>query len=218
MKKLFIVANWKSYKTAQEATDWLSEMKKLSFPEDKEVIVCASFTSLPAMKTFIDTNNVSIKLGTEDVSPFGEGAYTGEISAEQAAEFVTHAIVGHSERRNNFAETDQVVAEKVEMAFKFNITPIFCVQGKDTPIPKGIEIVAYEPVFAIGTGHPDTPDDAEDVAKYIKANHEVKYVLYGGSVTADDVHGFTQMPSVDGVLVGGASLDPHKFTQIIQNA
>ena len=219
MKKLFIVANWKENKNALETDLWFQAFNNLHIAinkEEKEVIICPPFTLLPKVKESIVADQLSI--GAQDVSPFEKGAYTGEVNAEQVKELADYVIIGHSERRKNFGETDEILTEKVKVAMLGRLQPIFCVQGKETPIPEGVEIVAYEPIFAIGTGHPDTPEDAEDVAKTIKEKHGVKYVLYGGSVNDGDVRTFTQMPSVDGVLVGGASLDAEKFSKIIENA
>lgn len=220
MKKLFIIANWKSNKNIEEATQWIQGMSSFKFPpaEEKEVIICPPFTLLSTLKSLIDGEKLPIKIGSENLSPFGQGAYTGEESAEQVKEFAEYVILGHSERRKNFGETDEVLSQKVKKALDNNLTPIYCVQGIDTPIPAGVQLVAYEPVFAIGTGTPDTPEDAEFVAKTIKEKHSVKYVIYGGSVTGEDVRKFTQLPSVDGVLVGGASLDAEKFIKIIENS
>lgn len=224
MKKLFIVANWKSHKTTEEATEWLTHMaegreQRAESEKHKDVIVCASFTLLPAMKAFITKHNLPIKLGAQDVSPFEAGAYTGEVNAEQLKHFVEYVIIGHSERRNYFGETDEMLSKKVQRAKLSKLTPIFCVQGKETPIPEEVTVVAYEPVEAIGSGHPDTPEDADEVAKTIKKQHPtVQYVLYGGSVTAENVKNFTKMSSIDGVLVGGASLDAAHFDQIIEKA
>jgi triosephosphate isomerase len=217
MKKLFIVANWKSNKNTAEANAWIQTVNNSLFSkEEKEPIVCPPFTLLPLLKSNLKPE---VKIGSQDISSFEKGAYTGAVNAEQVKEFAEYSIIGHSERRTNFAEDDVMLAKKVEIALKFGITPIFCVQGKETTVPEGVEIVAYEPVFAIGSGHPDTPEDAEDVAHIIKEkNLQVKHVLYGGSVNKDDVHTFTQLSSVDGVLVGGASLDPEHFISIINNA
>jgi triosephosphate isomerase len=104
------------------------------------------------------------------------------------------------------------------MALKYGLNPIFLIQGKETPIPEGVKIVAYEPIFAIGTGNPDTPESAEMTAAAIKANRGYLTVLYGGSVKSVNVKSFTEQPSIDGVLVGGASLDAEELLKIIQNA
>ena len=105
------------------------------------------------------------------------------------------------------------------MARENNLSPVFCVQDRDAVVPEGVEIIAYEPVFAIGTSNPDTPENAEEVARHIKEkNKGVSAILYGGSVTPENVHEFTVMDSIDGVLVGGSSLDAQEFYKIIENA
>lgn len=232
MKKVFIVANWKSHETIPQVEEWFETFKSLShFAEasrdkqlifnknEKKIIICPSFTLLPKAKELIVMNQLPIVVGAQNISPFDEGAYTGEENAKQIKEFADYVIIGHSERRKNFSETDEMLSKKAKEAIDNNLTPIFCVQSDKTYIPDGVSLVAYEPIFAIGTGKPDTPADAENVAKTIKENHpNVAYVLYGGSVNPEDVNGFTKMPSVDGVLVGGASLDAEKFMQIIKNA
>lgn len=221
MKKLFIIANWKSNKTTEEANDWLQQLANsgLQRDENKVAIVCAPFTLLPLLKSYSDEVTLPVSFGSEDVSPFEEGAFTGEVSAHEVREFAEYAIIGHSERRNLLKEDDELLAKKVAMAVENNLTPIFCVQDENTPIPKDVTLVAYEPIAAIGSGHPDTPENAERVVKAIKEkNPQVQYVLYGGSVTPDNINTFTQSPSIDGALIGGASLDAQKFIQLVQNA
>lgn len=220
MKKVFIVANWKSNKTESEAKNWLSAVSSLKGQDlsDKEIIVCPSFVHLSAMKMFIKEQKLPIKLGAQDISSFNEGAYTGEINGKQIKELADYVIIGHSERRKNFGETDEMLLEKFKFAKENSLAVIFCVQGKETKIPENVDIVAYEPINAIGTGNPDTPENAEDVGAYFKANFQVGAILYGGSVTAANVNSFTQMSNIDGVLVGKASLDPLEFLQIVKNA
>ncbi|HVF68989.1 MAG TPA: triose-phosphate isomerase family protein [Xanthomonadales bacterium] len=224
MKKLFIIANWKANKTEDEMQIWLSEIKNLlgQNPDygtgNKEIVVCPPFTHLAMIKKYVKTNNLPIRMGSQDISVFGRGAYTGEIPAALQHDFADFCIVGHSERRKNFNETDEIVAKKVEMAKAGGFLPIVCVQGEETPVPKDSVIVAYEPISAIGTGNPDTPESADKVASIIKEKSGAQYVIYGGSVTGENVNTFTQMPSIDGVLVGGASLDAEKFMQIIKNS
>jgi triosephosphate isomerase len=224
MKKLFIVANWKSNKTYPDTLLWIDGFRSAQFDlennNEREIVICPSFINVASVQNDLQTKyQLPVKIGAQNLSPYEHGAYTGEVHAEQIKYYADYVIIGHSERRQHFGETDEILAEKVKMAVAVDLKPIFCIQGKETPIPEAVEIVAYEPIFAIGSGHPDTPEDAEDVAKTIKEkNPHVKYVLYGGSVNKDDVHSFTELPSVDGVLVGGASLDPEHFMKIIENA
>ncbi len=233
MKKLFLVANWKSNKTSLEAKEWLTQVQRSKFKDpadakamagrqsskEKEVIICPPFTLLSTMKSFIDDKKLPVKLGGQNVSPFDAGAYTGEINAKQIKEFADYVIIGHSERRNNFGETDDILIKKVKKAMGVGLTPIFCIQNETTPVPEEVTLVAYEPPTAIGTGNPDTPENAGRVAKIVKEkNPHIAYILYGGSVTQDNIRSFVEMEHINGVLVGGASLDPLKFTALIKNA
>lgn len=221
MKKLYIIANWKSHKTTQEAKQWLDEIASHTFPNvsEKEIIVCASFTLLPFMKSYIDTLRIPISLGAQNISPFEEGAHTGEINGKQISEFAQYVLIGHSERRREFREDDILIQKKVEMARSNGIQPIVCVLDETTKIPEGVNIVAYELASAIGTGTPDTPESAERVASIIKKSlSSVTATLYGASVTPENAKSFTDCPSIDGVLVGGASLDAQQFIHIINNS
>ncbi|HEX8965632.1 MAG TPA: triose-phosphate isomerase family protein [Patescibacteria group bacterium] len=223
MKKLYIIANWKSYKTTQEALEWLTEAQKMlaEKPLDKEkvLILCAPFTLLSLVSQFKAENNLPIAIGVQDISPFGMGAYTGEINSLQAKEFATYALIGHSERRRYFGETDEMLAKKVEQALSQQITPMLCVTEKTTPVPNTVVIAGYEPVTAIGSGQPDTPENANEVATFIKSNNpHVQHVLYGGSVIPENVASFTRQENIDGVIIGGASLDPKKLLALAYNA
>ncbi len=221
MKKLFIVANLKSNKNETEANSWLESFKKIKdlsqVLDEKEVIICPSFTLLSLFSRFFKENDLPVKLGAQNVSPFSEGAYTGEVNAKQIKDFADYVLIGHSERRNNFNEEDELLAKKVELSLGVGLKPIFLVQGNDNFIPQAVEIVAYEPIFAIGSKNPDTPQNANIVANFIKTKGNYK-VLYGGSVTPQNVKSFTEKENLNGVLVGGASLDPDEFIKIIQNA
>ena len=221
MKELFIVANWKANKTEEETVDWLEKFKNnLSFEkvdfEHKEVIICPSYHLLSTLNKYIKENQLSIHIGSQDISQFGRGAYTGEMPASIIYQYINFCIIGHSERRTNFGEDDEILKKKVAMAIAANLLPIFCVENSKMFIPKGVKIVAYEPAKAIGSGIPDTPENADKIALEIKSNLNGIPVLYGGSVTSGNVKSFTQMPNIDGVLVGGASLDPLEFSKIIE--
>lgn len=223
MKKLFIIANWKSNKTESEAKNWLREFITSNPPaggqiSDKEIIICPPFTLLSNLKSYIKENNLPIKLGAQDISPFEEGSFTGEINGKQIKEFADYVIIGHSERRKNLFENEDVLVKKVTMVNKYDLIPIFCVQNDKTFIPENVDIIAYEPIFAIGTGNPDTPENAEVIAKKIKEKKDNSCVLYGGSVNSENINFFTKMPNINGVLVGKSSLIPGEFLNIINNA
>lgn len=222
MDRVFIVSNLKSYKTESEAREWLESFKKIQqFQKglgDKEIIVCPSFTTLFLFKAFIKENNLPVKIGAQNISPFDEGAYTGEVNAKQVRDFADYVLIGHSERRTNFGEKEDVLTKKVDLSLKYGLIPIFLIQDENTAVPKGVELIAYEPVFAIGSGNPDTPESANSVASFVKLKNKDYKILYGGSVTFDNVRAFTGKSEISGVLVGGASLNPDDFIQIIQNA
>ena len=219
-KRLWIVANWKSNKTIKEALEWVSYVgPKIERKESIKIVVCPSFSLLSEVKKAVAVGNFPIIVGVQDLSPFGVGAYTGEESAELIKEVTELAILGHSERRQNFGETDEMVSKKVMQALENQIIPLVCVQGKETPVPEGVKLIAYEPVFAIGTGNPDSPESANEVAGYFKQSFgENLEVLYGGSVTPENVKGFVLKENISGVLAGGASLDRQEFIKIVQAA
>ncbi|MDP3987891.1 MAG: triose-phosphate isomerase family protein [Candidatus Levybacteria bacterium] len=223
MKNLFIVANWKANKTEEEAINWFSKFKessaleKIDF-EHKEVVICPSYHLLPVVYDYIKKNQLPLRVGSQDISQFGKGAYTGETPSSLIYSYITFSIIGHSERRKYFGENDEILQKKVSMALSAVLLPIFCVENSKMLIPQGVKIVAYEPAEAIGSGKPDTPENADNVALDIKRKSTDVSVLYGGSVNAANVSSFTKMPNIDGVLVGGASLDPLDFFNIVKNA
>lgn len=218
MSKVLIVANLKSYKNLDEAKAWLEEFSKykdeIQSLQNKEIIICPSFPYLFSFSSVISEN---IKIGAQDISPFDEGAYTGEVNAKQIKDFAQFVLVGHSERRTNFGETEDMLLKKVELSLKYGLEPIFLFQNKEDTIPNGVKIVGYEPVFAIGSGNPDTPHNADNIANLAKAKGDYQ-VLYGGSVKSENVKSFTSKDNLSGVIVGGGSLDPEEFIKIIQNA
>ncbi len=213
MKSLIIVGNWKSNKTGKEAEDWTVSFHA-TWDTDISVILCVPFTLLGLLAA----KKLPISLGAQDISAFGDGAYTGEVNARQIKEFAEWVIIGHSERRKNFGETDEMLSKKTEQAKSAGLKIIYCVPDDHTVVPNGVDVVAYEPVWAIGTGKSDTPENANTVIASIKAKSQGTRVIYGGSVTADNIASFVRQPSIDGVLPGGASLDPIIFAALITNA
>lgn len=209
-----------------------------------EVAVFPPFTDLRSAQTLIEAEKFEVALGAQDISKFDSGAYTGEISGAFLEKLgVKYVLIGHSERRQYHSENDAVVQAKVAAAWKHNLVPIICVgetleelesQGQSAvPVAQTIAaltghdalgefVIAYEPVWAIGTGKVATPEEAEAVSKAIRkalaenfgADSAQSRILYGGSVKAANVAGFLSSGEVDGVLVGGASLDADEFAGI----
>jgi len=246
-RKPIIAGNWKMYKTAAEALALVNALKaELLVVKDVEVVICPPFTALYAVSTILQDSN--IQLGAQNVHWEKEGAFTGEISAGMLKELsVRNVIVGHSERRQYFAETDETVLKRTLAALEFGLTPIVCVGerledregGKTEAVligqfQKGIAgltaaqfakiVIAYEPVWAIGTGKTATPEIAADAHRAIRAEVRAKYgkeaadairILYGGSVKPDNAKVLMAQPEIDGVLVGGAALDPVGFASIV---
>ncbi len=227
MKQIFIAGNWKSNKTTVEATHWLQSFKSHITKHndqlndqlnDIRLILLAPFTLLYLLNQEITRLTLPIQLGAQDISPFEAGAYTGEVNAVQAKELAEWVIIGHSERRTLFFEADAVLAKKVQQAKTVGLRIIYCVSDADTRVPPNIDVVAYEPIWAIGTGKTDTPENANQVIEAIKKKTTIPTVIYGGSVTDHNINSFVSMPSIDGVLPGGASLDPEKFYNLILKA
>ncbi len=216
MKSVWIIANWKANKNIEEALEWISVVgPQIPKQENLKVIVCPNFVSLEQMAKETKVGNYNLLVGSQDLSAFGIGAYTGEVPGALLSDLVFLSIIGHSERRKNFNETDEIVARKVKNAFEANITPLVCVQGEETIVPENCKLVAYEPVWAIGTGYSDTPENANEVAKNLKLKTNLE-VLYGGSVNSQNVKGFIRQENINGVLVGGASLDATEFVNIVK--
>lgn len=220
----YIIGNWKTNKNIIEVETWFQTTASLYSRNQSlnlqsiEAVVCVPYVYLPLAKKLRDEFDLPLKLGAQDVSAYGNGAYTGEISAIQLKEWVEYVIIGHSERRNYFKEEDTLLTEKAKRAQEALLKSIYCVQDENTNIAEGVDIVAYEPVWAIGTGKTDTPENAESVAQKVKEKRHGNILIYGGSVTPDNIKSFITTKNIDGVLPGGASLDPNKFWQMILNA
>ena len=249
MRTPIIAGNWKMNMTPAEAERLVVELIPLVKDAACEVVVCPPYVDLALVgKLLVGTN---IKLGAQNIHWAPKGAFTGEISADMLlAMGVTHAIVGHSERRQYFGETDETVNKRAKAALDANITPIICVgetleqrEGgvTDTIVSKQTvaalagfsaeevarSVVAYEPIWAIGTGKTATPDQAEDVHSTIRFLLTSAFggptagqvpILYGGSVKPQNANTLLTQPNTDGALVGGASLNPSDFIEIIKAA
>ena len=247
MRKKLIAGNWKMYKTTAEAVAFAKEFKAL-FSEcatENEAAVCAPYTQLAALKSELAGSGIG--LGAQNMHFEEEGAFTGEISAAMLKEIgVDYCVIGHSERRQYFAEIDSTVNKKLHTAFAHGIIPIFCVgeileerdAGEEFSVVErqvteglaGLDaqdvcvlVIAYEPVWAIGTGRTATAEQAEEMCAYIRGEVARLYdsetaeklrVQYGGSVKPENAAEILSMPNIDGALVGGASLDPSKFLEI----
>lgn len=224
VENIWIIANWKSNKTITEALEWIFFVgSKLENEDNLKIVVCPTFSCLSEVAKAIKAGNFPIIVGAQDLSPFGHGAYTGEESAVLLKDLIYLAILGHSERRYNFKENNEMVAKKTEQSLQNNIIPLVCVQDDQTKVPKGCNLIAYEPVEAIstgltntpGSGKADTPQNANETAKIFKQKYgDNLEVIYGGSVNSANVAGFISQPCINGVLVGNASLNPEEFIKI----
>jgi triosephosphate isomerase len=251
-RRPIIAANWKMHKTHLEA---IQAVQKLSYLLDRkdaervEVVICPPFTALRSVQTLIDSDRLPYGLGAQDVHSEDEGAFTGEVSAPMLAALdVRYVIVGHSERRQLFGEDDATVNRKVQAVVRHGLVPIVCVGetleereagGTETKVAEqvrlafdGIDptaassaVVAYEPIWAIGTGRNAEPTDAGQVIEVIRGTLAERVgrevggavrVQYGGSVKAGNIREFMAHPEIDGALVGGASLDPEELALIVK--
>ncbi len=241
-----VIANWKMNLTVPESTVLLEKIKKDINPKDTEVVICPSFMDIYSAEKVLQ--GTDIKVGAQDVYHEDAGAYTGEVSADQLKGFAEYCIVGHSERRHKFGETDRIVAQKAAACIRHDITPIICIgenlhekmDGLTKLVVSGQaeaslsemtadevakSVIAYEPVWSIGTGHSCDPKKANEVAGNIrnlikvlfgnKASEKVR-IIYGGSIDEKNIVSFTSEFELDGFLVGGSSLDHKKFAKIVK--
>ncbi len=250
-RKLIIAGNWKMNKTVAEALDLLKGLAlDLAAVKEVDIVVCPPFTALSEVsKAILSTRNIA--LGAQNMSENNMGAYTGEIAAQMLKEFsVRYVILGHSERRQYQAESDELIAKKARAAHAASLKPIVCVgetltereAGRmekvlETQVRGSLEgltkeqmmetVVAYEPVWAIGTGKTATAQQAQDAHAFIRAQLAKNFdeavarkvrIQYGGSVKPANARELMSLPDVDGALVGGAALEVRSFADIVKNS
>ena len=248
MRTPLVVANWKMNKTNSEASDFFD---RLTANEEAfssiEIVICPSFVALERAKSLL--NESVIKIGAQNIYKENKGPFTGEVAALMIAPFCSYVILGHSERRKYFNETYADVKQKVNLALNYNIKPIICVgeileeRGKNLAeqvVKKQLEtaigslskelvrniVIAYEPIWAIGTGVSDQPEESNLICSEIRKflielfDNEISEtirILYGGSITTENIDSFVKMPEVDGALIGGTSLNIESFLKIIES-
>jgi triosephosphate isomerase len=244
-----IAGNWKMYKTIQEADEFIAALlPRVSSVQNVDIGICPTFTALQAM---VDaTRGSPVDVYAQNMHQEDHGAFTGEVSASMLDEVGVHGVIlGHSERRQMFGETDRALALKMQAALAAGLAPILCVgeteeerEAGDTERKLrhqvqedlsrleteqlGALVIAYEPIWAIGTGQVATPEQAQEAIAFVRAlvgdrsrdQAELVRILYGGSVKADNAAELLALPDVDGALVGGASLDAESFAAIVAAA
>ena len=246
MRKKVIAGNWKMNMLPNEAIDFIDQFAPLVKNTDNEVILCVPYTDL--FYALLHVQGTNIKIGAQNMHWEESGAYTGEVSGKMLKSIgVEYVIIGHSERRQYFAETDETVNKKIKSALSNGLKPIVCVgetlEQREQGITKNIItdqvekaleeisaeslkdiIIAYEPIWAIGTGKTATKEDANETIKQIREKIAEKYgqnvadgviIQYGGSVKSSNAKELFEMSDIDGGLVGGASLKPDEFSKIV---
>lgn len=210
----YFVANWKANKNFEEASLWINIFTKQAVvDEETRVIICPPYPLLYPLSQKIKKLK-NIYLGVQNVSIFDNGAYTGEVTAQILEGLASFAIVGHSERRKYFNENDLDMEKKIHQAKKYHLEPILCVRDHKDKIPLGVKIVAYEPVGAIGTGLNEKLPKVLAMKQKLNLASET-FFLYGGSVNETNAKEYLTSGEIAGFLVGGASLDPIKFSRIV---
>lgn len=255
MRKKLMVANWKMHKTIKEAEEFVFEFNKLikqyGLKDCTDIAICAPYLQLATLREEYPSEDGIVRIGAQNMHFEKQGAYTGEISADMLVELaIDYCIVGHSERREYFGETDEMIAKKLDSALASNIRPILCV-GENlaqreageafTVVEKQLKadlsknsaenamhvIIAYEPIWAIGTGKTATADEAEEMCKFIRNTVKEMFdekiseniiIQYGGSVNTQNVKELMEKENIDGGLIGGASLKADSFYALISYA
>ncbi len=246
-RRPLIAGNWKMYKTGVQSVDFTKKLKDMvAGVSNVDIMIAPPFTAISQVAE--QTTGTPISVGAQNMHWEAEGAYTGEIAADMIQSAgCSHVIIGHSERRQYFGETDQTINRKIQAATQSDLIPVFCIgetedqreAGQtfsvlDKQLQNGLEglflenlrslIVAYEPIWAIGTGKTATKEQAQEVHMHVRQWFAQAYnqeyaqglrILYGGSVKPSNIKDLMAMPDIDGALVGGASLDPESFSQLV---
>ena len=246
MRRKIIAGNWKMNKLPNETISFFEEITPLVAKTENEIVICAPYTDL--FYAILSAQDTNIKIGAQNMHWEEKGAYTGEISPQMLKSIgVEYVIIGHSERRQYFAETDETVNKKVKAAHNVGLKPIVCIgetlKQRETGIVKDVitgqvrlglkdltkdqiesTIVAYEPIWAIGTGKTATKEESNETIKWIRKEISAMYgnesankviIQYGGSIKPENAKELFEMSDIDGGLVGGASLKPDEFAQIV---
>jgi triosephosphate isomerase len=247
MRKPLMAGNWKMNKTISEAASVVKALRgAVADVNDVEILLCPSFTALYAVSNEVKGSNINI--GAQDIFWEAKGAFTGEVSPAMVKDTgCSYVLVGHSERRQYFGETNETVNKKTKAALAIGLTPVVCIgetlmeresditfqviekQIKEglshlTPEQASLTVIAYEPVWAIGTGKTATPHQAQEVHAFVRKIYAQMYkeaasnarILYGGSVNPENVSELMKQPDIDGGLVGGASLEAESFAKLVK--
>jgi triosephosphate isomerase len=217
IKTKYFIANWKANKNLNDALLWFDFfLKNYQSQENKIIIICPPFPLIFPLKQKLKERK-NLYFGSQDVSVFEEGSYTGEVTAKTLFGLVDFTLIGHSERRRYFFESEDSVHKKINLAKKYQIEPILCISDKNefsSSVNDQLNFVAYEPLKAIGTGNNETIENILKFKNELQLRSKIKF-LYGGSVNEKNYHQYLQNTSIDGMLVGTSSLDPKKFLSII---
>ncbi len=212
----YFIANWKANKSIKDALFWLKIFFQKPFINTKaKIIICPPYPLLYPLAEKIK-NFSNIYLGTQNISEFDSGSFTGEVPGLIVKDLVQYTLIGHSERRKYFLETEEQIEKKIIQAKKNQIEPILCIRGKQDRINPIASIIAYEPDYAIGTGFNENPEEVIATKKKLSLKPKTLF-LYGGSINEDNAKDYLKYQEIDGLLVGNCSLDPFKFRQIIDS-
>lgn len=216
----YFIANWKANKTLPESIEWMKTFL-LSYERSpkKQIVVCPPLPFIIPLSQMIAEVS-GIALGAQDLSAYEQGTYTGEVSARMLSGLVSFTIINHSERIVHFHESATMSFQKSKLAHKFGITRFYCVRGIEETFPEDVEFVCYEPVETISSGDGYGNGKSVEEILTVKTNlllSQKTQFLYGGSVNEKTVHSYLSTKEIDGLLIGGASLDPERFSRIVNS-